>query len=92
MPKTVWCFCAGDIDGLAPMLAPDLRFKGTLYQNASGGEYLKSLKYDPPGRCSYKILNITEGCDCASIYYEYENPDKLITIAQLFKIKNQQIS
>ncbi len=48
------CFCAGDINGLAPLFASDLQFRGTLHQYGSSKEYLKNLKNDPPERCSYR--------------------------------------
>ncbi len=86
------CFCAGDISGLTPLLASDLHFKGTLHQYGSSEEYLKSLKNDPPEKCGHHVLNITEGDDSVAVFYEYEKPDKVITIAQLFKIKNHRIN
>jgi ketosteroid isomerase-like protein len=42
------CFCAGDIDGLVPLLATDLSFKGTFHTYGSASEYVDSLRSDPP--------------------------------------------
>jgi len=36
-------------------------------------------------------LNITEGSDSVSIYYDYVKSDSVITIAQLCKIKDEKI-
>jgi ketosteroid isomerase-like protein len=84
-------FCAGDIDGLAQLLAPDLFFTGTFHTYHSGAEYLESLRSDPPEKCGYQVLSVTENEESVAIFYEYQKPDKVMQIAQLFKIKNQQI-
>lgn len=84
------CFCAGDINGLVPLLAEDLQFKGPFYQFSSSDAYLDSLKNDPPEKCGYRVLNVMESGDSVSIYYDYEKSDGSITIAQLFTFKNQK--
>ena len=86
------CFCAGDVNGLASLLAKDLQFKGPFHQFSSSDAYLDSLKNDPPEKCGYRVLSVTESGDSVSIYYDYEKSDGAITIAQLFKFKNQKIS
>ena len=40
----VKCFCAGDVDALAPLLTPDLKFKGPFFKFDSADAYLDSLK------------------------------------------------
>jgi hypothetical protein len=85
-------FCAGDVDGLAPMLADDLRFSGPFFQFASADAYLNNLRDDPPEKCGYRVLSVTEGADSVSIYYDYEKVDGAITIAQLFKFADDRIS
>jgi len=86
------CFCAVDLAGLAPLLAEDLRLRGPLYSFDSRNSYLDSLKNDPPEKCTYQVLSVTEGKDCVSIYYDYEKHDRTLTIAQLFRFENQKIS
>ncbi len=85
------CFCAADVDGLGSLLAGDLQFNGPLYQFSSRDAYLDSLKNDPLEQCGYQVLSVTENEDSVSIYYNYEKSDGIITIAQLFKFKNQKI-
>ena len=85
------CFCGGDVDGLEPLIAPGLSFKGTLNTYHSGTEYLDSLRSDPPNRCEYKVLSITENEDSIAVFYDYEKPDQVVRIAQLFKIRDQRI-
>lgn len=85
-------FCAGDIAGLAYLLAHDVRFTGPFHTFYSSTDYLDSLRHDPPEQCGHKILSITENEDAVAVFYEYQKPDKPITIAQLFKIKNEKIT
>ena len=86
------CFCAGDVSGLVSLLAADLRFIGPFHQFSSSNAYLDCLKNDPPEKCGYRVLSVTESGDSVSVYYDYEKSDRAITIAQLFKFKNQKIS
>lgn len=85
-------FCAGDIDGLAPLLAPDLVFSGPLYTYDSSEEYLNSLRNDPPEKCGYKILDVADNPNSVAVFYEYHKPDRKLLIAQLFKIKDRKIN
>ena len=86
------CFCAGDIDGLSRLLAADLRFSGTFHTYASASEYLDSLRSDPPEKCEYKVLSVTEGEGAVAVFYEYQKPDRAMQIAQLFKIRDHKIN
>ncbi len=85
------CFCAGDIDGLEPLLAADLAFTGTFHTFHSASEYLDSLRSDPPGKCGYKLLSVTEDKDTVAVFYEYRKTDRTMLIAQLFKITERKI-
>ena len=90
--KFIRRFCAGDVDGLALLLAEDLRFKGPLPQFGSRDAYLDCLKNDPPRSCAYQVLSVTESGDSVSVFYEYEKGDGGVTIAQLFKFKDRGIA
>jgi len=68
-------FCAGDIEGLEPLLASNLTFTGTFHSFGSANEYLASLRNDPPGKCQYSILSVTENSDSVAVFYEYEKPN-----------------
>lgn len=85
-------FCAGDVDGLDSLLATALQFNGPFHQFHSSEAYLVSLKNNPPKKCSYRVLSVTECSDSVSIFYNYEKSDRTITIAQLFRFENQKIS
>jgi hypothetical protein len=84
-------FCAGDVSGLEPLLSSELQFSGTFHRYRSGAEYLNSLRNDPPQKCAYEVLSVTENGDSVAIFYDYEKPDRVMKIAQLFKIRNKQI-
>ena len=61
-------FCAGAIRGIEPLLASDLRFSGTLFEYHSAKEYLDDLKKDPPEKCGYQVLSITENEDSVTVF------------------------
>jgi len=84
-------FCAGDIEGLALLLSENLQFKGPLFQFNSREAYLLSLKQDPAQPADYRVISITESPDHISIFYDYEKNEGSITIAQLFRFKDQKI-
>jgi hypothetical protein len=90
--KFLSCFCAGDINGLAPLLAEDLEFTGPFHRLRSRDEYLDILKNDPPEKCGFRVISISEDGDSVSVFYDYEKSDSSVTIAQLFKFRNQKIS
>ena len=85
-------FCTGDVDGLAPLLAQKLQFKGPLFQFSSKNAYLRSLRDGPLAGCGYRVLSVTESDDSVSIYYDYEKSDQVITIAQLFRFDKGKIT
>lgn len=37
------------------------------------------------------MLSVTEAEDCVSFYYDYEKASSKLTVAQLFRFKNQKI-
>ncbi len=86
------CFCAGDIKGMEPLLAPDLIFNGTFHSYRSSEEYLAGLRIDPPEKSQCNILSITEGSGSVALFYEYQKPNRVMQVAQLFRISKQQIA
>ncbi len=85
-------FCTGDVEGLAPLLADELKLKGPLFQFRSSSAYLDSLRKDPPVKGGYRLLSVTDSDDGVSIFYEYGKSEGAITIAQLFRFNDQKIS
>lgn len=86
------CFCSGDVEGMAPLLADDLQFRGPLFQFDSSDAYLQSLRDDPPEKCGCRVVSVTEGEGSVSIYYDYEKSGMPLAIAQLFRFRNDRIS
>jgi len=87
----IGCFCAGDVDALEPILAPNLRFTGPFHTYRSASEYLDDLRSDPPGKCGYKVMSVTENEDSVAVFYEYQKPGRVMQVAQLLKIEDQKI-
>lgn len=85
-------FCAADVDGLAPLLAAKLRFRGPLHQFDSRAAYLASLRADPPQPAGYRLLHLTESEHGVALIYEYQKDEGAITIAQLCKFAGGEIS
>jgi ketosteroid isomerase-like protein len=85
-------FCAGDVDGLALLLAEDLQFAGPFHQFNSRADYLDVLRQDPPETGGYRVLSVTESGDSVSIFYDHETSDRAITIAQWFRFRGEKIS
>ncbi len=84
-------FCAGDVEGLEPLLAPELRFSGTFHTFHSRKEYLDTLKENPPEECGYRVVSVTENEDSVALFYEYQKPGGVLQIAQLFKMRSNRI-
>ena len=84
-------FCDANINALESLFTADLQFKGPFHTFKSSKDYLESLRNDPPDKCRYNILSITENRESVVLFYEYQKPDCTILIAQLFKIDNQKI-
>ena len=84
-------FCNANINALEPLLAADLQFKGPFHNFKSSKDYLESLSNDPPEKCQYNVLSVTENRESVVLFYKYQKPDCTILIAQLFKIDDQRI-
>ncbi len=85
-------FCAGDLEGLVPLLAEDLQFRGPFHIFESREGYLSCLRDDPPASNQFQILSITECEDHVAAFFEYQKPDGSVTIAQLFKCVDEKIT
>ena len=85
-------FCDGDVANLEPLLAADLKFNGPFHQFESREAYLAVLKDDPPERCEFQAVSVTESEDSVVVFYEYQKPDRPIMIAQLFRFRDEAIS
>jgi hypothetical protein len=84
-------FAAGDVDGLEPLLAEDLRVKGPYLTVRSRAEYLAALRRDPPEPSGLRVLSVTENDDSVAVFYEYEKRDGTLTVAQLFRFRDDVI-
>ena len=85
-------FCAGDVAGLEPLLCEDLHFRGPWHRSDSRDAYLAVLCDDPPERCEFRLLSVTQADDSVAVFYEYRKADGSLTIAQLFHFRDDRIS
>jgi hypothetical protein len=85
------CVCASDLEGLVRVLFPDLQFSRPFHDAYSRTDSLESLKHDPPEKCAYQVVSVTEDNDRVAMFYHDEKADKVIPIAQLFKMTHQII-
>ena len=85
-------FAAGDVDGLEPLLAEDLQLFGPYLQVDSRAAYLSALRSAPPEPCSVHILSVTDDGHAVAVFYDYEKPGGVRTIAQLFRFSDERIS
>jgi hypothetical protein len=76
-------FCAGGVDGLAPLLAEDLRVIGPYHRFASKAAYLESLRADPPEPAGLRVSSITEGDGTVAVFYDKEVVDMSAQVAPL---------
>jgi hypothetical protein len=85
-------FAAGDVAGLEPLLSDDLRLTGPFLQVESRAAYIEALRREPPEPCGIRVLSVTENGDTVAVFYEYDKRDVTLTIAQLFRFTDRQIS
>ena len=84
-------FCAGDIEAIAELLAPDLRFKGPFHEYHRAQDYLAGLRADPPETASYHLLSVTEDAENVAVFYAYRKDEGTRDLAQLFRFRNGRI-
>lgn len=85
------CFCSGDIDGLAGLLAEDFRFEGPFASFASAAEYVDALRDDPPAACRWSELHVFADGRCVNLIYRFEKPGVSTPMSQLFAIHDGRI-
>jgi hypothetical protein len=85
-------FAAGDVDGLALLLAEDVRVVGPRLDVASRADYLAALRGDPPHPADARVLSVTDHGDTVAVFWAYEKPERAVTVAQLFRFRGARIA
>jgi hypothetical protein len=85
-------FAAGDVDGLASLLAENVRVVGPHLDVASRADYLAALRADPPQPAAARVLSVTGDGDTVAVFWEYEKPERAVTVAQLFRLRGARIA
>lgn len=84
-------FSGRNIEHLDQLLARNLTFEGPFCKFSSAGEYLDSLRRDPPEGMRYKILKSFENESCACLIYQFAKPGVTVPMAQIFEIEKNKI-
>ena len=84
-------FCRGDIDGVESTLADEFHLRGPLFEFDSREAYIQSLRDSPLEKASYRLLEISQGDDTVSVFYEYRKSSSSNLVAQFFRIKENKI-
>jgi hypothetical protein len=85
-------FAAGDVDGLASLLAEDVRVAGPHLDVVSRADYLAALQDDPPQPAAARVLSVIGDGDTVAVFWEYEKPERAVTVAQLFRLRGARIA
>ena len=84
-------FAAGDVEGLAPLLAEDLQLSGPYLEVTSRAAYLEALRHDAPTPGRARVVSVTDDDETVAVFWEYERPRGPLTIAQLFRFRDEHI-
>ena len=80
-----------DMEGLRPLFAKDLKFRGPFYSANTAEEYIGTLKSDPPRGLDYRILGLKEKKSSARLLYLFSRPGIRIPMDQTFEVKDGKI-
>ena len=84
-------FKTGDFDQLQQILADDLKFSGPLYSFHTAGNYINSMKTDPPKDFEYKMIKTYQDNSSACLVYEFAKPGVSTIMTQTFEIEHNKI-
>ena len=80
-----------DLDDLRAILAPDLEFRGPLFEFDSAAEYMAALESDPPDGFEFEMIRALEDGDAACLLYQFSKPGVSAVMAQLFETDGNRI-
>lgn len=84
-------FRTGNFDQLRQILADDLKFRGPLYNFDTAGNYINSMKTDPPKDFEYKMIKTYEDNSSACLVYEFAKPGVSTIMTQTFEVEHDKI-
>lgn len=84
-------FTAGQVDQLAGLLTPDLKFRGPLLCCDDRAGYLSRLREQPPEPAEFRILEEVGDEGSAALIWEYRKAATSITVAGHFRIEGDRI-
>ena len=85
-------FTGENPEELGHIFSDDFSFSGPFYHFDSAGDYINSLKTDPPEGCEYKIIQTYEDNTSACLIYEFSKSGVNTPMVQTFEIINGKIN
>ena len=85
-------FCAGDVDGLEPLLAEDLRFTGPFLNFDTREGYLASLRQDPPLPSEHRLRAVLAHDGTVAVFWDHGRGLDFVPMAHLFRVAGRRIS
>ena len=80
------------IDSLTDIFSEEFSFKGPFHEFSTSGEYIESLKSDPPEGLNYKIIQAYENEKSACLVYQFSKAGISTIMSQVFEVDNEKIS
>ena len=80
-----------DAELLRELLHPDLSFEGPMYEFSSAGDFIESLKQDPPRDMDYRITKSFTDDNSVCLVYDFSKTGVTTPMVQLFDIDNGKI-
>lgn len=91
--KYMDCFYGqAPLEGMAQLLAEDMKFTGPLYKFETGQDYFMSLLADPVENASYEILYEYQNNKTACLIYLFRKPGVETVMSQVFEVTNDKIN
>jgi len=84
-------YSGGNLDELKEILSDTFTFEGPLFQFDSAGDYIRSLKSDPPVECEYRLIRVFESTGSVNLIYDYIKGEIRTPMSQLFEFEDGKI-
>ncbi len=88
----VRAFGAADLEGMARLLAEDLRFRGPVLSANSRAKYLEALERDPLEPAECEILEVVEDGPRVAVLYCYSPSTGPVLVAQWNLCREREIA
>ena len=88
----VQCFCDGNVDAMARILADDFHISGPLYEFHGKDAFLDRLRQLNAPKAQYHILGQTDSEEHASVFFQYLLGKLTLVMAMHFTVANGKLT